>query len=425
MRKVIWNKLVIVFICIYPYTNYAADACGNDKSFITVVGYGKSKDEALKNSFNNAVSSKIGVLIDAKTVSKNGKLIEDKILSFSNGYIDSYRILSENEQMGLWQTKIEACIKQASLKSDLQKQNIKLDADFDGEQAHAKILTQIQSKFDAEDMITSYVHDMMSPEYIQKVLTFRVNTIQLDSDNATRQFVPAKVDYSVVFNWSEYQKNVDKFEALFEKAGANIVESGSVFPLNYYGEGYPLTTRLNNILEGTRYADPLRNGNSYHSDHLNLLVVTKKDGNLIVNKWKFPKAYGVIYPLGSRTAKNWESYSEDSEILKRVYFPVSLYQNMSVDFFDLAGNQLFEASIYDNQIEYPKYAPFTTTCGGLFLSGVCTGKNDDKIIAPPLEKYTQYQKDETVLFHQAVDVKLPIAVVKKLTKISISIGDKK
>jgi len=71
---------------------------------ITSIGYGKSKSEALNNAFVNAISQYVGVVIDSKTIIKNNKLIERKILSFSDGYIENYNILSsKNTTTALWE----------------------------------------------------------------------------------------------------------------------------------------------------------------------------------------------------------------------------------------------------------------------------------------------------------------------------------
>ena len=89
------------------------------------IGYGNSEDEALKNALNDAVSQVVGVLVDAKEVTSNGKLIKDKVLTYSNGFVQSYKKLSSSEQMGLYEVKIEAYVTQDKLQKKLKAINLK------------------------------------------------------------------------------------------------------------------------------------------------------------------------------------------------------------------------------------------------------------------------------------------------------------
>ena len=122
-------------------------------------GYGNSENEALKSAYQNAVEQYVGVLVDTKTVIQNSQLIQNDILTFSNGYIDSYKKISSKEQLGLWEVKIEAFIKKQEILTKIKTLKIEPKQVNDSEQLYAKVTTQVKSKFDAEDMIVKLVQD--------------------------------------------------------------------------------------------------------------------------------------------------------------------------------------------------------------------------------------------------------------------------
>ncbi len=96
---------------------------------VTATGYGailagdkvKAREDAVNDALRKAVEQVVGMVIDANTVSENYMVIEDKIYSRTSGYVQSYHVLSENEQPdNSLEVTIQAVVKQGDLKSDLQ-----------------------------------------------------------------------------------------------------------------------------------------------------------------------------------------------------------------------------------------------------------------------------------------------------------------
>ena len=54
-------------------------------------GTGTTPDEALKDAFRNAVRQVVGAVVDAETMVKNDELIDDKVLTYSDGFIKTYQ----------------------------------------------------------------------------------------------------------------------------------------------------------------------------------------------------------------------------------------------------------------------------------------------------------------------------------------------
>ena len=54
---------------------------------VTVMGLGNSVEAARKSAIQKAVRKALGEFVDAKTIAKNGELIKDEVLTYSDGFI--------------------------------------------------------------------------------------------------------------------------------------------------------------------------------------------------------------------------------------------------------------------------------------------------------------------------------------------------
>lgn len=106
----------------------------NGKIRIVVVeGVGDSSENAVKDAQRNAVNQVVGVLIDAKVMVKNDKLIEDKILTFSNGFVKTSKVISQNKSGKLFKVKIEAVVEVTGIENILRKEKLMTTGLVDGE----------------------------------------------------------------------------------------------------------------------------------------------------------------------------------------------------------------------------------------------------------------------------------------------------
>jgi len=98
----------------------------NDQDTVVVVveGVGLTAATAEKQALKNAVRQGVGALIDATTLIKNDELIEDRILTYSHGFVASWDELSRKRIDGLYAIKIKAYIKNRGLSAELVKQKI-------------------------------------------------------------------------------------------------------------------------------------------------------------------------------------------------------------------------------------------------------------------------------------------------------------
>jgi len=246
-------------------------------------GYGKSKAEALDNAFANAVSQYMGVVVDSKTIVKNNKLIERRILSFSNGYIENYDILQTKQTATLWEVTINADVDKQGLLSKVKKLKIKNKDIKNSDKVYATLSSKVKTKFDAEAILKKVFNQAVSQETIESLISFSVDNMDIDIDSATKTTVPVTVTFSAYFNCVSYNKLVNQFDTLFIKLGATVQD---VYKLDE--EQYLIDPKFNL-------------GNN--------IFIIKENSNygFYAYQYKFPKSYKMIYPF---VTKNWNDLSK-------------------------------------------------------------------------------------------------------------------
>lgn len=79
-----------------------------------------ARDEALKDAQRKAIEGAVGAMISSETAVQNFQLLSDKIYSQSQGYIKSYKVVSEGaEDATLFKVTIQATVGTEGLKNDL------------------------------------------------------------------------------------------------------------------------------------------------------------------------------------------------------------------------------------------------------------------------------------------------------------------
>jgi hypothetical protein len=79
-----------------------------------------ARDKAIDDALRKAVEQAVGTLVSSDTMSENYKVIHDKIIAQTAGYVEQYKILSERADGNLFRVKIRAEIGKANLLNDLR-----------------------------------------------------------------------------------------------------------------------------------------------------------------------------------------------------------------------------------------------------------------------------------------------------------------
>lgn len=101
----------------------------NDKSVTLVVsGQGKSQEEAKQQALRSAIEQAFGTFISSKTEILNDNLLNDEVVSITNGNIQSFKILKENQLPdGTWTTMINTIVSINKLTSFYESKGVKIE----------------------------------------------------------------------------------------------------------------------------------------------------------------------------------------------------------------------------------------------------------------------------------------------------------
>ena len=121
---------------------------------IIAEGVGATADEAIKNAYRNAVRQVVGAVVDAETLVKNDEIIDDKVLTYSDGFIKGYEEVdgSKNVKGGLHRIKIKAQVERRSVIAKLKTANVTVK-EVDGKGLFAEALTQLDAEKDAAALL--------------------------------------------------------------------------------------------------------------------------------------------------------------------------------------------------------------------------------------------------------------------------------
>ena len=126
---------------------------------VVAEGVGLDAKKALNDAFRSAVRQVVGAVVDAKTVIKHDEVIEDKILTYSDGFVKTYEKLSEKKRDGLIRVKIQATVERQSLIRKLTAANITVKA-VDGKGLFAEAVTKSEGKQDATSLLKKALTDL-------------------------------------------------------------------------------------------------------------------------------------------------------------------------------------------------------------------------------------------------------------------------
>jgi hypothetical protein len=126
---------------------------------VVAEGVGTTADEALKDAFRNAVRQVVGADVDAETLLKNDEVISDKVLTYSNGFINKYDEISKNQAKGLFRVKIAADVERRSVVAKLKAASITVRA-VAGGSMFAKEITTAEAQKNAAALLRKGLQDL-------------------------------------------------------------------------------------------------------------------------------------------------------------------------------------------------------------------------------------------------------------------------
>ena len=135
---------------------------------VVATGVGLTPEKALTHAFTVAVEQSVGVLVDASTIVANDQIIEEKIRTASNAYIEKYDVLKRRQADGLHHCQIKAQVRLRKLQQTIVANNITTRT-IRGQDLVAEFLTTQKANTD-----TAAVLNELLSAFPNKVLTATV-----------------------------------------------------------------------------------------------------------------------------------------------------------------------------------------------------------------------------------------------------------
>ena len=151
---------------------------------ILVTGLGQSPEAAEKQALTAAVRQAVGAYLDSTTLIENEAVIRDRILSFSNGFVEKYKATApaRKNSDGLYEVTILATVKTSQVIEALKSNNL-ISAKIAGQNLWAEAATKVQN---AQDSL-AFLNEKL-PELLKTLIKLEF----LDKNgNPTRSIEPA------------------------------------------------------------------------------------------------------------------------------------------------------------------------------------------------------------------------------------------
>jgi hypothetical protein len=156
-----------LWMALLPRTTVAEEPA----TIVEVVaeGAGLSLEAAQKDAYRQAVRTVVGLYVDSKTIVENDELIEDRILSASNGFVKTAKTIpgSAKQKDGIWRVRVRAKVEVSEVSARLKKENIAIRS-LDGESLFAKALTKMERRQNTQQLLQELLGEL--PEMVKVTL---------------------------------------------------------------------------------------------------------------------------------------------------------------------------------------------------------------------------------------------------------------
>lgn len=134
---------------------------------ITVTAMGETLESAEKQALAAAIRQAVGAYIDSKTIVENEEVIQDRILTVSNAFVEKYEVVGQPKKSsdGLIEITILAKVKTNQVVQALKENNL-ISGEVAGQNLWAEASTKVLNAQDAVAML-----EAKFPELTKSVLT--------------------------------------------------------------------------------------------------------------------------------------------------------------------------------------------------------------------------------------------------------------
>jgi len=337
-------SLFLVIICsniLFPQLTVSE----SEKRILTA-GYGETPENALKDAFRNAVEEAVGLFCQSTTMMENQELLEDKIYTYSNGFIKNYKNLGTlKTEDGFFQTNIVAIITKNQVREAISGAGISIDIEEQAGLLFAQFSSEKQRVEDEEKAMEVFLSNLnLIDPYDYK--SHLVGMLE-DQDRSTGQSQVIQ-DYKKAIqivtvipndNYKNYFKTVNNFLTEF----ADVVIEDEFF---FTGEGYSFYAISDETEQKIKSLKNLDNGRN----NLFFMLESTQKADL-----KSDEYYGAPKKKKEKKAwrKRWRKTQSSKSYMEEAFFAKGkLYSFVSGNTYLMLSNHLKNFQKMGFQIVY-------------------------------------------------------------------------
>jgi len=186
---------------------------------VIVSGTGGTREIALNNAFRHAVEQAVGMMVSSESYVKNLKDIQDKVFLVSNGFIEQYKVLTENHDTTGYAVTISAVVRQKQLKTAMSSATNTV-IPLDGGALFANQMLKEDKTNSYAKVIANLIDDLIANGFEYKYDSPKVEPVV--GNAGTYKLVLSTFDVYLKKDWlsglSKYRDIIGNDEELFKKA---------------------------------------------------------------------------------------------------------------------------------------------------------------------------------------------------------------
>ena len=157
-------------------TQVAKQPSNPDIQTVEVTGVGNTPEAARKNALFTAVEQVVGALVDARIDIKDNELLQERILTLSDGYINDFTVLNPAHKVeNVFHETIRADVQRTRLMSSIAEQNVALNSSVRGELLYAQAVSQDRVREQAVEIIKALLSE--DPRQFKAEITGSVSRV--------------------------------------------------------------------------------------------------------------------------------------------------------------------------------------------------------------------------------------------------------
>ncbi|HOD81276.1 MAG: hypothetical protein BWX88_00380 [Planctomycetes bacterium ADurb.Bin126] len=126
---------------------------------VVASGAGLTPDDALKSALVTAVEQAVGVLVDAQTIVDHNDVIQEKIITATNAFVEKYDVLKRWQEGATHHCRLLARIRTRRLMEQLVANRV-VTQKTEGRNIHARIVTEENARQGAAEVVKACLADL-------------------------------------------------------------------------------------------------------------------------------------------------------------------------------------------------------------------------------------------------------------------------